>query len=107
MRLQRIGAEADLSEEQPRADIRGSRGGRNLTPCGSSESPLQPKIRLRKLVLMGPKLTFITLKKGTLLGSRDSAQSCISMGEAAETFYNIEVTPCRLLNEMENLLLTQ
>ncbi len=29
------------------------------------------------------------------------------MGEAAETFYNIEVTPCRLLNEMENLLLTQ
>ncbi len=56
---------------------------------------------------MRPELTFITFKKGTFLGGRDSAQSCISMGEAAETFYNIEVTPCRFLYEMENLLLTQ
>ncbi len=52
---------------------------------------------------MGPELTFITLKKDMLIGGRDSAQSCVTMGEAVETFYNIEVTTCRLLNEMENL----
>jgi hypothetical protein len=56
---------------------------------------------------MGPKPAFITLKKGTLLRGRNSAQGCVSMGEAAETFYNIEVTPCRLLDEIENLLVTQ
>jgi hypothetical protein len=56
---------------------------------------------------MGPELTFVTFKKGTLLGGRDPAQTCVAMGEAAEPFNNIEVTPCRLLDEMENLLLAQ
>ncbi len=59
-------------------------------------SPRSPNIagraaRPRRVVALG---TYITLRNGMLLRGRDSARSCVSMWEAAETFYNIEVTPC-------------